>query len=50
MNNLFDIYPDKIEARGDFNTNLGGRFDYPWEVNQFGFNGTTINGGITFKF
>ena len=31
-------------------TDLGGCFKYPWEVNQFGFNGTVINGGVTFKF
>ncbi|OEK09722.1 TonB-dependent receptor [Flavivirga aquatica] len=48
--NLLDVYPDEIETRGDVVTDLGGRFRYPWEVNQFGFNGTTINGGVTFKF
>ena len=50
VNNLLNVYPDAINTRGDFVTDLGGRFKYPWEVNQFGFNGTTINGGITFKF
>ena len=50
VNNLLDVYPDEIETRGDFVTDLGGRFRYPWEVNQFGFNGTIINGGVTFKF
>ena len=50
VNNLLDVYPDEIETGGDVVTNLGGRFRYPWEVNQFGTNGTTINGGITFKF
>ncbi len=49
-NNLLDVYPDEIETQGDFVTDLGGRFKYPWEVNQFGFNGTIINGGATFKF
>jgi FHS family L-fucose permease-like MFS transporter len=48
--NLLDVYPDEIETNGDVVTDLGGRFKYPWEVNQFGFNGTTINGSITFKF
>ncbi len=48
--NLLDVYPDVIDTKGDFVTDLGGRFKYPWEVNQFGFNGTVINGGITFKF
>ena len=48
VNNLLNVYPDEIETRGgviDPNvilTNLGGRFRWPWEVNQFGFNGTTI--------
>ena len=50
INNLLDVYPDVIETNGDFVTDLGGRFKYPWEVNQFGFNGTVINGGLTFKF
>ena len=35
---------------GDFVTDLGGRFKYPWEVNQFGFNGTIINAGVSFSF
>ncbi len=50
INNLFDVYPDKIETRGDFVTDLGGRFVYPWEVNQFGFTGTFIRGGANFRF
>lgn len=40
VNNLFNVYPDVIDTHGDFVTDLGGRFKYPWEVNQFGFNGT----------
>jgi iron complex outermembrane receptor protein len=50
VNNLLNVYPDVIDTKGDFVTDLGGRFKYPWEVNQFGFNGTVINGGLTFKF
>jgi len=50
VSNLLNVYPDVIDTKGDFVTDLGGRFKYPWEVNQFGFNGTTINGGISFKF
>jgi iron complex outermembrane receptor protein len=50
VNNLLNVYPDEIDTKGDFVTDLGGRFKYPWEVNQFGFNGTVINGGLTFKF
>jgi iron complex outermembrane receptor protein len=49
-NNLLDVFPDFIDPGDDIEADLGGRFQYPWEVNQFGFNGTTINGGITFKF
>jgi len=50
VNNLLNVFPDEIETQGDFVTDLGGRFRYPWEVNQFGFNGTVINGRLTFKF
>lgn len=50
VSNLLNVYPDVIDTKGDFVTDLGGRFKYPWEVNQFGFNGTTINAGLTFKF
>ena len=50
VNNLFDVYPDPIDNKGDVVTDLGGRFRYPWEVNQFGFNGTTFTGNINIKF
>ncbi|SEC28008.1 iron complex outermembrane recepter protein [Tenacibaculum sp. MAR_2009_124] len=50
VNNLFDVFPDEIDPKGDAVTNLGGRFRYPWEVNQFGFNGTSFRAGLTFKF
>ena len=50
VNNLFDVYPDAIVTGGDFVTDLGGRFKWPWEVNQFGFNGTTISGGVSVDF
>lgn len=50
VNNLFDVYPDAIETNGDFVTDLGGRFKWPWEVNQFGFNGTTVRFGIGLDF
>ncbi len=50
VNNLLDVYPDEIETGGDVVTDLGGRFKYPWEVNQFGFNGTTISALLNFKF
>ena len=41
VNNLLNVYPEKIDSKGDVLTDLGGRFQYPWEVNQFGFNGMT---------
>ena len=50
VNNLFNVYPEKIDAGGDVLTDLGGRFQYPWEVNQFGFNGITFSSGIHVQF
>jgi iron complex outermembrane receptor protein len=50
VNNLFNVYPDEIETQGDVVTDLGGRFKYPWEVNQFGFSGTIISAGLQFRF
>ena len=50
VNNLLNVFPDEIEAGSDPVTDLGGRFRYPWEVNQFGFNGTFIRGGLAYKF
>jgi len=50
-NNLFNVYPDELRnGDADFNVNLGGRFRYPWHVNQFGFMGGMIKVGATFKF
>ncbi|MGB1207398.1 MAG: TonB-dependent receptor [Chitinophagales bacterium] len=48
-NNLFNVYPDEIDTKGDVVTDLGGRFRYPWEVNQFGFNGTTVSMNLNIK-
>ncbi|MDX1428745.1 MAG: TonB-dependent receptor [Rhodothermales bacterium] len=50
VNNVFDVYPDEIDPKGDVVTDLGGRFRYPGEVNQFGFLGTRIAGGVTLTF
>ena len=50
VNNLLNVYPDVIKTGGDVVTDLGGRFKYPWEVNQFGFNGTIIKLGLSYKF
>ncbi|MBT3386136.1 MAG: TonB-dependent receptor [Prolixibacteraceae bacterium] len=49
-NNILNVYPDVIESGGDFDTDLGGRFKYPWEVNQFGFMGAMFKLGVNFKF
>jgi iron complex outermembrane recepter protein len=50
INNLANVYPDEIDTKGDFVTDLGGRFKYPWEVSQFGFLGTVISGKINLRF
>ena len=50
VNNLFNIYPDKLDPKEDIVTDLGGRFKYAWEVNQFGFSGTIFTAGMNFKF
>jgi len=49
-NNILNVYPDVIDTKGDVVTDLGGRFKYAWEVNQFGFNGTTLTAGVHFTF
>ena len=49
-NNLFNVYPDELRGGDqDFNVNLGGRFKYPWHVNQFGFMGGMVKVGATIK-
>ena len=49
-NNLFNVYPDELRnGDADFNVNLGGRFKYPWHVNQFGFMGGMFKVGATIK-
>ena len=50
VNNALNVYPDEIDTKGDFVTDLGGRFKYPWEVNQFGFLGTKLKAGFSFTF
>ncbi|MFV0247775.1 MAG: TonB-dependent receptor [Tenacibaculum sp.] len=50
VNNLFDVFPDEVKAKGDPATNLGGRFRYPWEVNQFGISGTVFKAGLKLQF
>ena len=50
LNNLLNVYPEKIDNKGDVLTDLGGRFQYPWEVNQFGFNGRTGTVRLRIRF
>ncbi|SMD35136.1 iron complex outermembrane recepter protein [Reichenbachiella faecimaris] len=50
INNLLNVYPDEIDAKGDPLTNLGGRFRYAWEVNQFGYLGTVISAKLSVNF
>lgn len=50
VNNLLNVYPDVLDTKGDVVTDLGGRFKYPWEVNQFGFMGTIFSLNVNFKF
>ena len=50
VNNVFDVYPEEIDEKSDPLTTLGGRFRYPWEVNQFGFAGTTFSANLTVQF
>ena len=50
VNNLLDVYPDKLDAKDDFEADLGGRFEYSWEVNQFGFTGMTLRSGLSVRF
>jgi len=40
--NIFNQYPDPLDPKGDNSTNLGGRFHYYREVNQFGYEGRTF--------
>lgn len=50
INNLFNVYPDEVDPKGDPITNLGGRFKYAWEVNQFGYLGTTVLAKLNLRF
>ncbi|MDB2606235.1 TonB-dependent receptor [Zobellia sp.] len=49
--NLLNVYPDELVLdSGDIETNFGGRFRYPWHVNQFGFTGANYKLGFTYSF
>lgn len=50
-NNLLNVYPDEINSSvEDPELNLGGRFRYPWHVQQFGALGSVYKIGATLKF
>ncbi len=50
-NNLFNVFPDEIiGSTEDLQLNFGGRFRYPWHVNQFGLLGAVYKIGATIKF
>ena len=48
VNNLLNSYPDELNNNTDLNSS--GNFIYPYQVSQFGINGTNIRGGISLKF
>jgi iron complex outermembrane receptor protein len=48
-NNVSNVYPDVIDTKGDFVTDLGGRFKYSWEVNQFGYLGRVYSMKLNLK-
>ncbi|MEO9965953.1 MAG: TonB-dependent receptor [Reichenbachiella sp.] len=50
IQNLLNIYPDEVDPKNDPITNLGGRFKYAWEVNQFGYLGTVVSARINLRF
>ncbi len=50
VNNILNVYPDELDSKGDKYTDLSGRFKYPWEVNQFGINGTTLSVNLSVFF
>ncbi len=47
VNNLLDVYPDRIDGELDA---FGYRLQYPWRVNQFGFNGRYMKVRLTYDF
>lgn len=49
INNILNTYPDPISSGSDTQTNVGGRFKYYREVNQFGYNGISIVAGFNFN-
>lgn len=41
-NNLLNVYPDELDPKGDIVTDLGGRFKYGWDMQQFGVRGRFV--------
>jgi iron complex outermembrane recepter protein len=53
INNIFDEFPDAVQVKDPLThstINLGGRFKYTHEVNQFDYNGINFNLGINMNF
>ncbi len=50
VNNVLNVYPDEIDNKGDVMTDTGGRFTYAPQLNQFGFLGMQLRGGVSFQF
>jgi len=48
VNNILNVYPDELS--GDAGLDMGGRFVYPYQVSQFGINGTNVRAGVSVKF
>ncbi len=47
INNLLDVYPDRIDGTLD---PFGYRLQYPWRVSQFGFNGRYVKVRASYNF
>ncbi|MEM6770401.1 MAG: TonB-dependent receptor, partial [Bacteroidota bacterium] len=47
VNNLLDVYPDRIDINLD---PFGSRLQYPWRVSQFGFNGRYMKLRASYDF
>ncbi|MEM9930420.1 MAG: TonB-dependent receptor, partial [Bacteroidota bacterium] len=47
INNLLDVYPDRIDGELD---PFGYRLQYPWRVSQFGFNGRYLKARASYNF
>lgn len=48
VNNILNVYPDELS--GNAGLDMSGTFVYPYQVSQFGINGTNVRAGISVKF